>query len=149
MIVTRVDSYSEKLYNVVLRLLPQLNPDVLIPSQKEFSELLESSHNHFFISENEGEITGMATLVEYTIPTGRKFWIEDVVVDSAHRSEGAGKQLILTALRHAWLLGAKEVRLTSRPGRVEANKLYRKLGFVSYETNVYRYNIPVNGISEI
>jgi ribosomal protein S18 acetylase RimI-like enzyme len=149
MVITRVDRYSEKIYSAVLKLLPQLNPDVTVPSRKEFSELLESSQSHFFISESDEEITGMATLIEYRIPTGKKFWIEDVVVDQAHRSEGTGKQLVLTALQLAFQLGAKEVRLTSRPGRAEANKLYRKLGFISYETNVYRYLIPGEGIAEI
>jgi len=31
------------------------------------------------------------------------------------------------------------VALTSRPSRVAANELYKKMGFVQYETNVYKY----------
>jgi len=36
--------------------------------------------------------------------------------------------------------GAKTVDLTSRPSREAANRLYRRLGFVERETNVYRYD---------
>jgi ribosomal protein S18 acetylase RimI-like enzyme len=31
------------------------------------------------------------------------------------------------------------VDLTSRPSREDANRLYRRLGFVERETNVYRF----------
>jgi ribosomal protein S18 acetylase RimI-like enzyme len=47
------------------------------------------------------------------------------------------------AMEFAKLAGAKSVDLTSRPSRVEANKLYRELGFVLRETNVYRYSIKM------
>lgn len=141
MYITLIESFSEVVYEAVKRLLPQLNPAVPVPSGENVKELIESPHNHFFIAENENEIAGMATLVEYRIPTGKKFWIEDVVVDGGHRNEGVGHLLVLSAIRHAGELGATEVRLTSRPGRVEANKLYRNMGFVQYETNVYKYSL--------
>jgi ribosomal protein S18 acetylase RimI-like enzyme len=32
------------------------------------------------------------------------------------------------------------VDLTSRPSREAANRLYRRIGFVQRETNVYRYS---------
>ena len=38
-------------------------------------------------------------------------------------------------------LGAKTVDLTSRPKREAANRLYRRLGFVERDTNVYRYEL--------
>jgi ribosomal protein S18 acetylase RimI-like enzyme len=102
--------------------------------------MLSSEGISFFIAENEaGEIGGMLTLVSYLNVTGKKFWIEDVVVDSAFRGQGLGEQLIKAALEHAITVGAKEVKLTSRPFRTAANKLYLKMGFVRYETNVYKY----------
>ncbi len=41
------------------------------------------------------------------------------------------------ALRLATDAGASTVSLTSRPEREAANRLYRRLGFVRRETNVY------------
>ncbi|MEL0283455.1 MAG: GNAT family N-acetyltransferase, partial [Ilumatobacter sp.] len=33
------------------------------------------------------------------------------------------------------------VGLTSRPSREAANRLYQRLGFEPYDTNLYRYNL--------
>jgi hypothetical protein len=38
-------------------------------------------------------------------------------------------------------LGAKTVDLTSRPMREAANRLYKRIGFVQRDTNVYRYSL--------
>ena len=43
------------------------------------------------------------------------------------------------ALEEAKARGAKDVSLTSRPSREAANRLYRRIGFDSRDTNVYRY----------
>ncbi len=66
-------------------------------------------------------------------------WIEDVVVDEAVRGQGVGEALSREAVRRAAAAGARTVDLTSRPSREAANRLYRRLGFVERETNVYRY----------
>jgi ribosomal protein S18 acetylase RimI-like enzyme len=138
--ITRITTNTDRIYEAVLKLLPQLDPDISLPSKNLFQNMLSSEGISFFIAENEaGEIGGMLTLVSYLNVTGKKFWIEDVVVDSAFRGQGLGEQLIKAALEHAITVGAKEVKLTSRPFREAANKLYLKMGFVRYETNVYKY----------
>lgn len=140
--ITKIDICELRIYKAILHLLPQLDPSSEIPSVEYLEGMMESENISFFISEtDDGEITGMLTLVHYSIPTGRKFWIEDVVVDQAARGLGLGEELVLSALNYALSLGAKEVKLTSRPSRVAANKLYQKMGFVKYETNVYKYNL--------
>jgi GNAT superfamily N-acetyltransferase len=83
----------------------------------------------------------MLTIAVCNIPTGVKVWIEDVVVDESQRGKGIGMELMNTAINFAITLGAKSVELTSRPSRIEANKLYLKMGFVLRETNVYRYHL--------
>jgi ribosomal protein S18 acetylase RimI-like enzyme len=79
------------------------------------------------------------TLIIFRIPTGIRAWIEDVVVDSSARGMGIGKELNLAALELAKKAGAKTVELTSRPSREQANQLYKNIGFVKRETNVYRF----------
>ena len=81
------------------------------------------------------------TLAFYRIPTGLKAWIEDVVVGAAARGHGVGEALNRAAIAEAAHRGAKNVSLTSRPSREAANRLYQRLGFQPYETNVYRYTI--------
>ena len=81
---------------------------------------------------------GMLSLVVFDIPTGRRAWIEDVVTDQAVRGQGVGQSLVEAAVDHAKALGARTVDLTSRPTREAANRLYRRVGFLQRETNVYR-----------
>ena len=84
-------------------------------------------------------ILGMLTLATFTIPTGLRAWVEDVVVDGQARGRGAGQALVEAAVAHATSIGARTVDLTSRPSREAANRLYRRAGFELRETNVYRY----------
>ena len=80
------------------------------------------------------------TLIIFQIPTGIRAWIEDVVVDSSARGRGIGKKLNSAALELAKQAGVKTVDLTSRPARKEANQLYKDIGFIQRETNVYRFS---------
>lgn len=142
MIIKRVTQYEDELYTSVLTLLPQLDSTIEPPSQEFFKELLGSGNIYFFVAEDEpGEIAGMLTLVSYPNLTGRKLWIEDVVVDASCRGKGVGEKLTMAAIEFARTLGSKEVKLTSRPSREAANRLYLKTGFVRYETNVYKYDL--------
>jgi ribosomal protein S18 acetylase RimI-like enzyme len=81
----------------------------------------------------------MATLVVYRVPTGLRGYIEDVVVDEHARGQGVGEALTKACLNAAKKAGAPQVGLTSHPGRVAANVLYRKMGFEQRNTNVYKY----------
>jgi len=75
------------------------------------------------------------------IPTGKKGWIEDVVVDESYRGQGLGKTLLLHALAIAPQLSLSKLFLTSRPERITANQLYQRIGFTQRTTNVYEYPI--------
>jgi len=139
--IRRVNRFSKRVFNAIVRLLPQLAPGSELPSEEKFRSILKSKDNYFFVAEpDKGIIAGILTLVTYKTVTGTKFWIEDVVVDEAHRGKGAGKALMLHAIDFAESMGAKTIDLTSRPFRIAANKLYRQLGFVRRKTNVYRYS---------
>jgi len=140
--IKEVKRFSQRVYAGLLKLLPQLDPDARLLTEDGFKKILKSKQTHFFIAETENkEIAGMLSAAIYYVPTGTKFWIEDVVVDKAFRGKGTGKELMLHAMKFAKSTGAKSVDLTSRPSRVAANKLYQELGFELRETNVYRYNL--------
>ena len=88
-----------------------------------------------------GRIVGVLTLVWYDAPSGRKAWIEDVVVDSAARGCGAGRALVEAAQCLAREIGADRLMLTSNPRRTAARALYRKCGFNEAETTVFVSNM--------
>ncbi len=137
--IRRITRFTKNVYKAVLRLLPQLSPEAGL-SEESFKLLLSSENTYFFISELENkEIVGMLTIVSCNLASGKKLQIEDVVVDESQRGKGFGKELLLFALSYCKSLGADFVTLTSRPSRVAANKLYTEIGFVKYETNVYKY----------
>ena len=123
-------------------LMGELEPGVTVPAERLVA-VVEAPWTHFFAAvEDAGRIVGCATLSVYDIPTGRKAWVEDVVVHSSCRGQHIGKRLMEHIIAFAQReMGDIDLHLTSRPQRVAANQLYRSLGFQQRETNVYKLEI--------
>lgn len=121
------------------RLIPQLAPGCPVPTREQLEKIIRSESTIIFIAAENGEIAGTLTLVICRLMTGAKAWIEDVVVDSAMRGRGIGKLLTQYAIGYAARCGIGKIDLTSSPERIAANALYKQLGFMKRETNVYRY----------
>jgi ribosomal protein S18 acetylase RimI-like enzyme len=137
--IREISRFSPAIYNAVLGLMKQLAPGLEPLSEEKFLEILRSKKTHLLVAELEDKtVAGMLTIATYEVPSGPKAWIEDVVVDESQRGSGIGMKLMKQAIVFARDLGVKSVELTSRPSRTAANQLYRKLGFVTRETNVYR-----------
>lgn len=83
-------------------------------------------------------IVGMATLVEKRQLMGYFGLIEDVVVHNAFRGRGVAEALNRCLINKARELGMQYLTLTSDSSRVEANKLYDKLGYVDRDTRLRR-----------
>ncbi len=139
-VVVAVHAVDDELIEAFNRLVPQLSSSPP-PSRDHLTALVESVDTVLFVARVDGRILGSLTLALYRIPTGTKAWIEDVVVDADARGHGLGELLNREALDEAHARGAKSVSLTSRPSREAANRLYRRLGFEPYDTNVYRYTL--------
>ena len=122
-------------------LIPQLSSSSPPPSRELLADLVDGADTALFLARIDGVIVGSLTLAFYRIPTGMKAWIEDVVVDDAARGHGVGRLLSEAAVDEARRRGAKNVSLTSRPSRDVANRLYQRIGFSQYETNLYRYTL--------
>ncbi|NBS29538.1 MAG: GNAT family N-acetyltransferase [Actinobacteria bacterium] len=127
------------------RLIPQLSSSSPPPTSAELLSIIDNPNSVLFIAEVESDgersVVGSLTLAFYRIPTGLKAWIEDVVVDESARGLGVGEALNLAAIDEARQRGAKNVSLTSRSSREAANRLYQRLGFEPYETNLYRFGL--------
>lgn len=132
---------TDELVAAFAELIPQLSRSNPPPSEEQLSEIVASDSTVLLIARDEAAILGSLTLAIFRIPTGLRAWIEDVVVDESARGRGVGAVLNQEAIRLAAEAGATTVDLTSRPAREAANRLYRRLGFVERETNVYRYEL--------
>jgi ribosomal protein S18 acetylase RimI-like enzyme len=135
-----VDEVTDELVEALTLLLPQLSSSAPLPDRAQLEALVESEAATLLVARDaERRIVGSLTLVVFRIPTGVRAWIEDVVVDARARGAGVGAALTEEALQIAEAAGARTVELTSRPSREAANALYRRVGFVQRETNVFRY----------
>lgn len=111
------------------------------------AEMLQRAANapetHLFAALGaDGHILGCAALCVYDSPTGRKASVEYVVVGSGFRGRGIGRALIEEIIGFARRdLAPLDLHLTSRPERVAANEMYRKLGFERRGTNIYRLRV--------
>lgn len=83
-------------------------------------------------------VIGYATLCQYRQLKGPMGIVEDVVVSGIHRGNGIGRALMECIIAEARKKGLLSLSLTSKPSRVEANKMYPALGFEKRDTNVYR-----------
>lgn len=152
MSVELIEQSSPELVAAMERLIPQLSRSAKPLTAEQTQALVDQDSVYLFVFRTDkpviaadgneveaGTILGMLSLATFTIPTGVRAWVEDVVVDAGTRGMGAGQQLVEAAVAHAQKIGARTVDLTSRPSREAANRLYRRCGFELRETNVYRY----------
>ena len=141
MFIEIVGDVTDALVEAYDRLTPQLsssNP----PSREALEDIVAAPATDLFVAtDDDGTILGTSTLAVFRIPTGRRAWIEDVVVDDAARGRRVGGLLTRAMVDRADELGCTTVDLTSRPSREAANRLYQREGFVVRDTNVYRYTL--------
>jgi ribosomal protein S18 acetylase RimI-like enzyme len=133
---------AQALADALQHLVPQLSRSNPPPGLDAVRAMLaHEAITQFVARDDEGRIVGVSTLAVFPIPTARRAWVEDVIVDEAVNGQGIGRRLTEAMLDRARELGCATVDLTSRPSRAAANHLYRKVGFVARETNVYRYEL--------
>ncbi len=133
---------TAELVEAFARLLPQLSSSAPPLALQDLEQILSAPCNTLLVARDPAagdRIVGTLTLVTFRIPTARRAWIEDVVVDSEARGRGVGEALTAAAVRLARQSGAKTIDLTSRPSRVAAHRLYEKAGFHVRDTSVYRF----------
>jgi ribosomal protein S18 acetylase RimI-like enzyme len=136
--VQKALSATPELLSGLNSLLPQLSSTASLLTMHDVETMVHSDAATLFVASDDGAAVGMLTLVVFSIPTGLRAWIEDVVVDEGTRGSGVGEALTGAAVDEARARGARSIDLTSRPSREAANALYQKLGFERRDTNVYR-----------
>ena len=134
--------FSDALAEAFARLLPQLSERLAVPDRKTAARIVASAATRqLAAAAEEGRIVGLLSVALYDVPSGRKAWIEDVVVDAAWRGRGVGEALVREALALARREGVARVMLTSNATRRAAHRLYERMGFVRYETDCFRFDL--------
>lgn len=148
-----IKEYSHSLLARLNALLAQLSSTAAPMTPAALQALIAAPDSHLYAlaampegaadagcpaADDVTHIVAMCTLATYLAPTGRKAWIEDVVVDSQMRGQKLGRLLIDRVVDEARRLAPCSLMLTSRPARVAANALYKSAGFEQRETNVYK-----------
>ena len=123
---------SDLLAEAFARLLPQLSERMTAPGREAVARIVASPATRQLVAAAEdGRIVGLLSVALYDVPSGRKAWIEDVVVDAAARGRGIGEALVRVA----------RMMLTSNATRRAAHRLYERMGFVRYETDCFRLDL--------
>ena len=140
--IIEIKAFSQDIYQFVCKMTQQLTGGKNTLSEHAFRAILESPNSHLFvIYDIDATPAGMLTVGIYSTVTGSKAWIEDVTVDETYRGHGYGKKIVEHAIEFIRRSGVETISLTSNNSRVAANKLYQKLYFEKYETNVYKMKI--------
>lgn len=139
--VERITSFEPEFIAPLQCLLGQLTSRETTFGEQQLRELVQSDNAFLFVIREQQRIAGMLTLGTYLAPTGRKVWVEDVVVDSAYRGRGYGRELINHAQHFCEQhLAPCTLMLTSNPSRIAANALYATSSFEPKQTNVYKHD---------
>lgn len=139
--IREVTTFDSSLVEPIRSLLQQLTLREIAFSEESLRQIISDKASRLFLLYSDNTVAGMLTLGIYSAPTGRKAWVEDVVVDSQYRGRGLGRQLVQYAISCIRTLSPVTLMLTSNPQRTEANALYRREGFEQRCTNVYKMDL--------
>ena len=118
-----------------------MSPRLPTCSGELLEKIISSENLELWVARDEDRIVGMGTLAIVSLPEGERAQIEDVVVHETYRGQGLGEKISKQLIERARERKAGVATLSSRADRVAANKLYQKLGFEKWETNVYRLKL--------
>ncbi|CEN35090.1 GNAT family N-acetyltransferase [Capnocytophaga cynodegmi] len=113
--------------------------DIQTVSLEKLFSLAQSPY--IALCSDENKIVGMATMAVYDVISGRKAWIEDVVVSSNYRKKGIGERLTQFLIEKAKELEVNMLLLYSNPKREAAHRLYKRMGFLEKGSTLFAMTI--------
>ena len=143
MVIQQVDEVTDELLEAFQRLMPQLSTTMSPPTREALQALVTFPASTLLVARaaESAPIIGAATLAMVRAPSGVHARLEDVIVDETVRGQGVGEALTREVIRLAKESGADYIALTSNPRRAAANRLYQRVGFKKWETNVYKLGL--------
>lgn len=131
----QAEELNTTLQDEVSILYAQLNPAI---PQVSLKKIMEGDGSTLIVVCRDGDVlVGLALLARYKVISGHKGMIEDVIVDSACRGQGIGRQLMTKLLEEAKKDQLDEVLLFTGHHRVVARNLYLSLGFQLKDSGLY------------
>ncbi len=126
---------TPELQEAVNRLFGQLTS---VKTPLELGQVLaEGSQTIVLGCWENGQLLGMASMAAYTVISGYKGWIEDVVVDQAHRGRKLGRELMDRLVALGREQGLNEIYLFTGHTRLPAIALYESMGFARKDSHLY------------
>lgn len=141
MTITQLRRATPEALRDINALLPQLTRGTAPLTMRDLRAMVVAPHVCLVVAHDVEKIVGMGILVLLPTAEGIRARIEDMVVDKKYRGRGIGRKLAEKLLAMARRKNVSVVELSSRPSRIAANKLYRKMGFKKHETNVYKMRL--------
>jgi phosphinothricin acetyltransferase len=133
--VLQANNITNTLQDQATALYTQLNPSI---SQLNLNSIVEKQGSTLIVTcRDEGVLVGLALLARYKVISGHKGMVEDVIVDSAYRGRGIGRQLMTRILEEARKDELDEVLLFTAHHRQAAKMLYISLGFQLKDSGLY------------
>ena len=121
--------------NQIYALFKQLSPN---KRPLNFDEILHQNNQIVLIAcFIADKVVGIASMANYSVISGKKGWIEDVVVSENYRGMGIGRTLIEKLLAIADEEYLTEVLLFTEDHRNAAIHLYESLNFKRKESNIF------------
>ena len=108
---------------------PELSPDIAI---RRMDELLSNSYTHLIVVEADKQLIASCMLgLMPTLTNGARpvALIEHVITTHRYRGKGIGNKMLRFAIELAWSKDCYKVMLLSGVQRIEAHRVYEKLGF--------------------
>ena len=133
--ILQASEASHQLAQQVKDLFGLLNSEI---QQKELVDLFNAKNDIVFAYSMDDDIlVGMALMCNYTVISGYKGWVEDVVVHPDYRGKGLGRKLMNTLLEEGKKKGLSEILLFSNEKRQAAISLYKSLDFQQKHSGLY------------
>ncbi|HSX14834.1 MAG TPA: GNAT family N-acetyltransferase [Candidatus Saccharimonadales bacterium] len=145
--IIKADEVNERLTLAMQSLCKQLTNSApktaIFPhlGQEELRQIIAEEHTALFMAmAKDGNYIGTTTVHVWRHPVRKRAFIDDVVVDSNNRGQGAAMALVQAAVDFAKSESADYIELTcNSKARPEAAQLYLKMGFEIVQTDVFRF----------
>ena len=138
--IEEVTEGTPEIHEALTRLLPQLNPNLPLPTPQRLQALMDDPAVTLVVAREGGTIVGTATVIAYTTPYWIKARLDEVVVDAGARGRGVGEAIVRACLEIGRRKGAQVAELQSGRGpvRAAAHRLYKRIGFEVRDSDIFR-----------
>lgn len=124
--IAETDADLARIAGVLLELRNTFNPDTLLA---QIRQQRQTGYQIAYV-ESDGEVLCVAGfVVGMKLAWGKHIYVDDLVTADAHRSRGAGAQMIEWLKSHALQLGCNQLHLDSGVQRFAAHRFYLREGF--------------------